>query len=456
MLPPPQKIRFGISVAALALLALPARAQYLQTYFPGTVPGFDQQLGVTVLSRLRPGYEAQGVQAGAFTIRPRLDESFGYDTNPAGVSNSQGSWLLRTTPSVTANSNWSNTRLGAAIGADNYHYFDTTNQDRTDWTGAVGAGTTLRQDDDLSIAYAHLALHENADSVGGIASSVPTPYDVNDIRLAYKLDLGGRFTLTPNLDVRTYQFGNTVVGTTPTSQSYRNRTVFTGALTGRYALTDRTGALVVLAGSGSNYTDNTPGAPSNNSRTALMLVGLDDLLGTLIRYRILVGAEIRTFTAAVYQTHTAPVAEASLIWTPTGLTTITGDLAHTIEDPSSEGTAGYEFTLGTLTIDHEFRRDVLLQGRSAVQSAHFLQGGGTQTAYGLGAGITYLVNRNISIALNYDYLHQSGTNSGNYATPNAFTLTSTNTLPTPIPTLGPTSTGAFQRHLVLLSVHFGI
>ena len=54
-----------------------ARGQYLETYLPRNIPGYDQEMGVTVLSRARPLYEEPGVRAGSFIIRPQLNEQFG-------------------------------------------------------------------------------------------------------------------------------------------------------------------------------------------------------------------------------------------------------------------------------------------------------------------------------------------------------------------------------------------
>src|SRR4051812_9972952 len=88
----------GIGVAGVLAWPGAPRAQYLESYFPRGVPGYNEERGVTVLSRLRPLYEQPGIRAGSFMIRPRLDEAFGYDSNPAGFSSSPGSWVLRTSP----------------------------------------------------------------------------------------------------------------------------------------------------------------------------------------------------------------------------------------------------------------------------------------------------------------------------------------------------------------------
>ena len=55
----------AVTVATLALelafLGHSAQAQYINSYFPQAVPGYDTSSGVTVLSRARPLYATQGV-----------------------------------------------------------------------------------------------------------------------------------------------------------------------------------------------------------------------------------------------------------------------------------------------------------------------------------------------------------------------------------------------------------
>jgi hypothetical protein len=126
-----------------AFLAIPAigQAQDLDSYFPLAVPGYDEQFGVTVLSRLRPLYDPYGVRAGGFLIHPRFDEAFGYNSNVAGTSPGQGSFLLHTSPGVSARSGWSRDSLGASLAIDDYRYFDTPRQSYTDVVAAAGAAT---------------------------------------------------------------------------------------------------------------------------------------------------------------------------------------------------------------------------------------------------------------------------------------------------------------------------
>lgn len=429
----------GIGGATILVWPTASRAQYLETYFPASVPGYDQELGVTVLSRQRPLYDEPGMRAGSFLVKPRLDEGFGYDSNPIGVQSTPGSWLLRTSPSVSANSDWSRNSLGINLSADNYQYWNTPNDSHTDWTTSIGGGYTIDRND-LTLAYSHLSLHQSPGDIGAVPSDTFVHYQVDNVRSAYTFDLG-RFSFTPNIDARSYYFDNTTIEGVPTSQQYRNRYVLSGGITTRYALSDRHNLLFVLQGVDSHYTSTPVGQPTSNSTGILALGGLDYEVTGVWRYQVLVGVEVRKFQSAEFKTQTAPLAEASAIWTPTGLTTVTARLARVIEDASSEGTAGYTYTTARLVVDHEYLRNVLLEGRAGLQVAQYLQGGSTQTSFTFGGGVNWLLNRNMRLSADYDFTtRSSGSSAPVTGQPNLTTLTSS----------------GYNRNLFLITMHFGL
>ena len=72
-----------------------ARAQWLTSYFPQGVPGYDTGPGVTVLSRTRPEYDPLGMHAGDALIKPVLAESLGYDDNLFGAPRARGGSVAR-------------------------------------------------------------------------------------------------------------------------------------------------------------------------------------------------------------------------------------------------------------------------------------------------------------------------------------------------------------------------
>lgn len=437
-----------IGVGLLALgVSTTAYAQYVETYFPPALPGFDHDQGVTVLSRLRPLYEQPGVRLGAYTVNAHLDESVGYDSNITGISRGPSSSFVKTSPSVIATSNWSRNRVGISASMDNYSYFSAPAQNYTNYNISVGGGYTIGRHD-LNVGYSHFRQHELGTDIGTVASTSPVAYDVDDIRTDYTFD-AGRFSFVPNVDVRLYQFGNALVLGQPANQQYRDRTVLSGGVTTRYELSDQRGILVVLQGISSHYLRPQLGQPSSNSKSVLLLAGLDYQATGLWRYRLLGGVEVREFASAQFGTRVAPVAEASVIYTPTGLTTLTGILRREIEDPQSEGVAGYTYTTVGGVVDHELRRNILLQGRANFQAAQYLQGNGSTTSYTLGAGVNWLVNRRVRLSADYDVTQQNGSNNvvfvGNQVV-NTPTGQRVNSL----------TTGNYNRNVVLVGLHFSL
>ncbi len=425
----------GLAVGMSLACASPSHAQFIGQYFPPDVPGYETEQGVTVASRLRPAYDPLGVRIGSFLLQSELNEGIGYNSNVSGLPNSPGSWLLRTAPSLTLNSNWSRDRLGAAFTLEDGRYLNAPSQNYTDWTATVGGGYTIGRHEAV-VGYSHLSLHEDPSQIGGANSATPVPYQVDDLRGSYTFEQG-RFSFIPRLDVQRYQFGDATMFGIPISQSSQNRVVLSGGVETRYALSDQRSLVFVVQGIDSNFTDERSGQPTNSSKSFLALGGIDYQTTGVWRYRLLLGVETRMFDASQFASHTAPIVEGSVTWTPTSLTTVTGVLSRTIEDPASAGTGGYTYTRGGLVVDHEYLRNVLLQGRLGLEAAEFLRGGGTQTSFTVGAGVKWLLNRNLRVSLDYSFTDQSGSGA--------------NSGLTGAPALNTFSSSSFIRNVVLLN-----
>lgn len=384
---------------------LRAYGQAIPGSFPTGVPGYDQELGVTVVSRLRPLFEERGIRVGDFIVRTDLAESAGYNTNVVGLSGGRGSPVIETNPSVSAHSDWSRDALGADVSADNFVYPDTPNQNHTNWTAALGGGYTIGRGD-LTLAYAHLQQYESPTSIGAPPTTTPIPYTVDDARAAYRFELG-RLEVTPNFEVSLLRYGDAVIGGATVNQAFRDVNEFRGGVAFRYALAGRTALLFTVQGIDSEFIHPVPGTPSSDSTSGLALGGIDYQYDGVWRYQVLVGAEVRHFAASQFKTRVAPIASAAAIWTPTGLTTVTATLQRTIEEPVQLGTSGYTDTAIEFRVDHEYLRNLLLNARTGVERIAYLQNGGTQTAAYAGVGTTWLINRHTSLNAQYTYTKQT-------------------------------------------------
>ncbi len=129
-----------LPLAACAPLAWPrpSQAQPAEVSFPSGLTGYDQQLGVTVLSRLRPEYEPLGVRLGSFVIRPEVDQSVFDNSNVTGLGAGSGSWGSQTGASVTAQSDWTRNSLVASAGVNHQQYFSLPHDSYTDWNVGIG------------------------------------------------------------------------------------------------------------------------------------------------------------------------------------------------------------------------------------------------------------------------------------------------------------------------------
>jgi hypothetical protein len=436
---PRNRVLLGLLATTLLTWSHPLWAQTAEAFFPPATSGYDQELGVTVLSRLRPEYEAPGIQLGSFTVRPNLDESIFDNTNVNGGTssgNNTGSWGSRTSATVSAQSDWSRDSLAATIGMDHFQFFDLPSENYTDWNVGLAGGYTIG-DSQLTAAYSHQSYHLLGTALGAVQTETPSLNQTDSAELSYTFNFG-RFSIAPTLDVSAYRYGDVTLNGIEQNQDYLNRDVVAGGFNGRYALTDKSGIIFVARAVDSHYISPAVGQPSNNSDSFLALGGLDYQAASVWRYSLLAGVETRVFQASQYASHTAPIVAATAIWTPTGVLTLTGVLSREIEDPESADTNGFVLSQARLVVDYELLRYVLLQGRGAFENANYLQGG-SQNAITFGGGVTWLLNRNLQLSLSDDYTRQtSAGNISQSSAPNA------------------QQTGAFNQNLLALTLHVGL
>ena len=396
------------------------RAQLLSDYFPAGVPGYGAAPGVTVASRARPEYDAPGLRAGSFVLHPLLAEGLGYDDNLFGSNQpKEGSWLIGTHPSLLVTSDWSRDSLVGYVGLDDLRYPELPRQSQTNWDASLG-GTMSVGRDQLTIAAAHFSLHQARTDLDALPSDTPIAYRVDDVRASYAITLD-RLSVTPGLAFSAYRYDATTIEGEPASQAYRNRDVIQGDITTRYELTPDRHMLLVTRALAVNYVTPQSGQPTRNSNGYQVLVGLSDDSDAIWRYRVLLGWEMRAFHASQYATHQAPTAEAVVIWSPSGLTTVTASLTRSIEDAAQEGIAGYTYTRARVVLDHEYLRNVLLQASAGAQYANYLPSGGHAGSVSLGVGATWLINRHLRLSATYDFTDQHGTASSTLQTTGNYT-----------------------------------
>ena len=359
----------------------------------------------TVRYRNRSDFDDKGITLGSVTVRPTLEELFGYNDNILGTSQRSASPEVETKVSVAASTNWSRNGLSATLSTDNVRYLDQPSQSFTNWEGML-AGVLDIGRDKLTLSYKHQSSNLGPSEIDNLIAGVPIPFTVDDVHVTYLADLN-RFTVTTEFGFTHYQFDDVVVGGVTDSSQAGNRNVYSGIVTGAYEFDSSRKLVAVLRSSYSDFTALTGATggisitPRNNvALTAL--TGVDYTANGLFRYRLLAGYAARFYTNSVRGSIMSPVVEGSVIWTPERVTTVTATVSRRIEDAIDASIIGYTYTQGSLIVDHEIRRDLLLQGRASDQLAEYAQNGGSQTIYSIGAGLEYFLNRNARLTANYD------------------------------------------------------
>jgi hypothetical protein len=410
------------SLVGLALCLLAgaqvARAQLLTALFPEGVPGYGSEAGVTVKSRARPAFDPLGMRVDNVMIRPLLNFSLGYDDNIFASPAHQGGWQISTSPSVLIGTENSIGSVGAYFSADDVRYPGQPSQNRTDGSAFLGTTFNIGRDK-LTLGGGYLARHEDRTGLDALPSDRPVAFTVANVRVSYATEFG-RITATPSVELNRWRFDNTTISGVPVSEASRDRTTAQIGLTLRYNWMAARDLLLVTRVLDTHYDHPAPGVPSNNSMSWQGLFGVDYDDDTVWRYRVLGGVQYRRPESSAVAAQTTGIAEAEISWSPSGLTTIRATAIRGIEDAAQTGLFSYTYTSAQLSVDHELLRNVLLNASATARQASFNQTGGQQFGFALGAGATWLINRNLRMSLTYDFADvrnshlPAGTVAGDY------------------------------------------
>jgi hypothetical protein len=405
----------GLVIAIGALLLYqgsgPVQAQILDRYLPPLVQGQDELNSDTVLSRPRPEYDSLGLRFGDILVNAGADESVGYDSNVFATSHGPGSARIETNATLAANSDWSRDALGVYFNVDNVQTPNTPELSSTNSTASVSGALDVGRGQ-LRGSYSFLNLNVLPTDIEGTGLTQAVPFQLNDLRISYKVP-AARFTFIPELQLQTFRFSDIQAGGSFNGQAfsdlkYLDRDIETGGITSSFELAPQRDLLLVMRVNDAQYISPSPVVPRHNYIDGQILAGFDYTANAVFRYRALAGFEVRDYDGGQTANTTAPIVEASVVWNPNRLTTVTGTLTRRIEDALEDNIADYTYSEARLQVDREVRRDVLVQAYGDVQRVSYQQNGGTQTEYGTGLSATWLINRRLRSQLSFGFVDSTG------------------------------------------------
>ena len=413
-----------VATAALAAAWTGARAQTV--YIAAAAQDFtvtdtyNRGRNVSVTERDRPEYDALGMHAGAFTLFPKLETDAGLLYNVfATHSQPKTDGYFEMDPELNVASNWSRNSLIIDVAGkfQQFTKYSTENQSgghitadgRLDVYGNsnVGAGFDVQR------------IYEPRTDAGSPTNAVsPVPIDTAGGYLGGTYQ-GDRIRVTGKLNERTYTFENvasTVPGASEISGRGRDENDLTGEGRLEYALTPDTAVFGQYSYKDATYPNNAPGQAKRSSTENKIVGGANFDLSALVRGAVGVGYVSRQYTSSTYPGISGPTVGAKIEYFPSEITTVTLTGGRVVQDAILNNSGGYfSNTLG-LSVDHEFRANLLANAGVNYENDSYVGISHTDTVLNFSLGARYFVSHTVGLGLtaNYGSKQVTGDSAGSF------------------------------------------
>jgi hypothetical protein len=379
---------------------------------------FDRGRNISVRQEPRPDYQAEGVLVGGFMIYPKVSLGVAYDDNIFALhTGGIGDTIFSQAPEIDIQSTWARNSLSAYVKGQQDEYVSNPGEDAFQY-GAGVAGKYEFGNSQLTggVDFAHDVLPRAASNNVGL-STHRIPYDFTGLygELASTFTRV-RFSLRVDDQIYDYQNGQTAAGVIVDEQQYNHDAL---TVTGKAELAISPDAAVYLTAAGNtrNYEQQPPAvAFSLNNSGYDIDAGANFDITHLVRGEVQLGYLTQTYAAgSVFKPISGPSAKVQLQWFPTQLATITLIGNRAVGDAGVPGSAGFLLTDGSLQVDYELLRNVILTASGSIANEQYNGIDRTDQLAGAGISANWLLTRHIGLTFAYTYTNQ--TSSGAQAGP---------------------------------------
>jgi hypothetical protein len=303
-------------------------------------------------------FDPTGITAGAFRLRPAIEVSAGYDTNPARTPAGGGaSDLAIVAPELQVNSNWSRHELAANLRGSYTAYGAQPSQDRPAFEGKIDGRIDVTGQTRVDLESRLLVATDNPGSPNiqvGLAR-LPIFTDVGGT-----LGLGQRFNrfdiaLKGLVDRTSYQQSVFTDGTVGSNDD-RNFDQFGTQLRAQYEVTPGVKPFVELDADQRRYDltfDRSGFARDSNGHAGKL--GSTFELSSILIGQVAFGHLTRSYADPRLPDLSGPTFDASLTWLASALTTVKLTAVTIANETTLAGASGaFTHEVG-LEVDHAFR-----------------------------------------------------------------------------------------------------
>lgn len=336
-----------------------------------------------------------GIRVGTFVVTPYVELHGGYDGNALRVPNGPGSAFSEIGGGFVARSDWSRHALDIELRGGYTRFYDVDGNNRPNADAVIRSRIDVDSLTRIDTVVRGAITTEAAGSVDAVAGAKEPP-------LVYQsgIDLGvtrrfNRFeaTVAGIIEREDHAPAELTDGTTE-SLTDQNVTGYGIRLRGAYELMPGVKPFVQVVADHRVY-DVVPDSSGYNrdSKGITATVGSDFRLSGLLTGSASVGYTWRDYVDPQFDTLSGFVADASLRWEASGLTTVVLGARTAIAETTYSDASGDLIHEVNLEVEHAFRRWLIGTASVAYRIDDYVGSDLTQRTFTVGAGLTYKINR---------------------------------------------------------------
>lgn len=362
---------------------------------------------ITVQQRARPEFDPLGIRAGSFFFYPSIGLEGLYDSNIfATDDDEEDDFASILTPRLQVRSNFSRHSLSLDAGAETAFYLDENDNNYQDVFLRSAGRLEITRDNLLDGNFTVSRVHEDRDSPDDTGVDEITTYQNHALGLSYRRNFARLFGVVGG-ELRRFDFDDA----DDTNNDDRDRNQYLTRLRVGYEVSPRLAGFVEGTLDARRY-DQTPDdlGIDRDSEGYSLRAGAEVDITSIIFGEVSAGYSGRTYEDDELDSVGGFSFSGAITWNVTPLTSIVFEGLGEIQETSvgagdgtgDEATANFQKSL-SVDVTHELLRNVLLNANAAYIRDDFEGIDRSDDSVLVGGGVSYLLNRNLSLDATYSF-----------------------------------------------------
>ncbi|WP_084141429.1 outer membrane beta-barrel protein [Hyphomonas johnsonii] len=380
-----------LGAASCGILSMTAEAQNENYY--------SREKYESVRDRPQPAFDPEPIRVGTFLVRSNANGSVTYIDNVLATdADTQSDVIARVGVQGTARTNWNVHELSFDASASHNEYLDTDSESTNDIRAVARGRFDVSRDFHLG---GSLFVESEAEPRTDVANSVGLDAPVEVVRTGGGLEAtyqSDRFRWNNAADFaeHDYKDGRITGSGLPFDQDYRDVQITSALSRLSYALTPNVAVFGQATVRERSYdqTQTLGGVQRSRDSTGYTAaVGVDFELNALVRGDVAVGYMQENKKDSFFKDVDGLSVDARMQWFPSRLTTVGFSAGRRVVDIGLFESPSALQTSGSVRVDHELRRNIILSADAVYSSYDYQEIDRTDDVAEFGVTATYKMNK---------------------------------------------------------------